>query len=59
MEAQIAMVRLSDGDHYEFLNLLEKPLSIWEQITLHELLIQHNLRFRISSSGSLRKILHT
>jgi HEAT repeat protein len=44
MEAQIAMVRLSDRNPYEFLHLLEKPLSIWEQITLHELLIQHNLR---------------
>jgi len=44
MEAQIAMVRLSDGNPYEFLHLLEKPLSIWEQITLHELLIQHNLK---------------
>lgn len=44
MEAQIAMVRLSDGNPYEFLYLLEKPLSIWEQITLHELLIQHNLK---------------
>jgi len=44
MEAQIAMVRLSDGNPYEFLHLLEKPLSIWEQITLHEILIQHNLK---------------
>lgn len=43
MEAQIAMVRLSDGNPYEFLNLLEKPLSLWEQVTLHELQIQHNL----------------
>ncbi len=44
MEAQIAMVRLSDGNPYEFLHVLEKPLSVWEQITLHELLIQHNLQ---------------
>lgn len=44
MEAQIAMVRLSDGNPYEFLHVLEKPLSVWEQITLHELLIQHNLK---------------
>lgn len=43
MEAQIAMVRLSDGNPYEFLHLLEKPLSLWEQVTLHELQIQHNL----------------
>ncbi len=44
MEAQIAMVRLSDGNPYDFLHLLEKPLAVWEQITLHELLIQHNLK---------------
>jgi len=44
MEAQIAMVRLSDGNPYEFLALLEKPLSLWEQVTLHELQIQHNLK---------------
>jgi HEAT repeat protein len=43
MEAQIAMVRLSDENPYEFLDLLEKPLSLWEQVTLHELQIQHNL----------------
>jgi len=44
MEAQIAMVRLSEDNPYEFLNLLEKPLAVWEQITLHELLIQHNMK---------------
>jgi len=44
MEAQIAMVRLSEDNPYEFLHLLEKPLSVWEQITLHELLIQHNMK---------------
>jgi len=43
MEAQIAMVRLSDENPYEFLDVLEKPLSLWEQVTLHELQIQHNL----------------
>jgi len=43
MEAQIAMVRLSEGNPYEFLDLLKKPLSLWEQVTLHELQIQHNL----------------
>ena len=44
MEAQIALVRLSEDNPYEFLHLLEKPLSVWEQITLHELLTQHNLK---------------
>ena len=38
------MVRLSDDNPYEFLNLLEKPLALWEQVTLHEMLIQHNLK---------------
>ena len=44
MEAQIAMVRLSEDNPYAFLDLLEKPLSLWEQVTLHELLIQHKLK---------------
>ncbi len=43
MEAQIALVRLSDDNPYEFMSLLEKPLARWEQITLHELVTQHNL----------------
>jgi hypothetical protein len=44
MEAQIALVRLSDSNPYHFLHYLEKPLALWEQITLHELLIQHELK---------------
>ncbi|MCK4751024.1 MAG: HEAT repeat domain-containing protein [Bacteroidales bacterium] len=44
MEAQIAMVSLSDDNPYQFLHFMEKPLAVWEQITLHELLIQHNLK---------------
>jgi hypothetical protein len=44
MEAQIAMVRLADGNPYEFLDVLKKPLSLWEQVTLHELQIQHDLK---------------
>lgn len=44
MEAQIALVSLSDDNPYHFLHLLEKPLAVWEQITLHELLIQNNLK---------------
>ena len=43
MEAQIALVRLSDKDPFEFLSHLERPFSLWEQITLHELLIQHTI----------------
>jgi hypothetical protein len=43
MEAQIVLVRLSDKNPYEFLDFLEQPLSVWEQINIHELLMQHNL----------------
>jgi hypothetical protein len=43
MEAQIALVRLSNDDHFEFLNRLKRPFSLWEQITLHDLIIQHNI----------------
>ena len=43
MEAQIALVRLSDDNHFEFLSHLTIPFSLWEQITLHELIIQHNI----------------
>jgi hypothetical protein len=43
MEAQVAMVRLSDENPYQFLDFMEKPFSLWEQLTLHELVIQHEL----------------
>ena len=43
MEAQIAMVRLSEDNPFEFLSHLTRPFSLWEQITLHELIIQHDL----------------
>ena len=43
MEAQIALVRLSDDNPFEFLYHLRRPFSLWEQITLHELLIQHSV----------------
>jgi hypothetical protein len=43
MEAQIALVRLSNNDHFEFLSHLKRPFSLWEQITLHDLIIQHEL----------------
>jgi HEAT repeat protein len=44
MEAQIAMVGLSDDNPYQFLDFMEKPFAIWEQVTLHELVIQHELK---------------
>lgn len=43
MEAQIALVRLSDDNPFEFLYHLERPFSLWEQITLHDLLVQHDM----------------
>jgi hypothetical protein len=43
MEAQIALVRLTDEDPFGFLMQLKKPFSLWEQITLHELIIQHDI----------------
>jgi hypothetical protein len=43
MEAQIALVRLTDEDPFGFLMHLKRPFSLWEQITLHELIIQHDL----------------
>jgi HEAT repeat protein len=43
MEAQIALVRLSDDNHFDFLFQLKRPFSLWEQITLHDLIIQHNI----------------
>ena len=43
MEAQIALVRLSEEDHFEFLSQLKRPFSLWEQITLHDLIIQHEI----------------
>ncbi len=43
MEAQIALVRLGDENAFEFLSHLKRPFSLWEQITLHELIIQHNI----------------
>jgi hypothetical protein len=42
MEAQIALVRLSEDDPFQFLSHLTRPFSLWEQITLHELINQHN-----------------
>jgi HEAT repeat protein len=43
MEAQIALVILSDKDPFEFLSHLVRPFSLWEQITLHDLIIQHSI----------------
>jgi hypothetical protein len=44
MEAQIALVSLSSEDPFEFLSHLKRPFSLWEQITLNDLIIQHELK---------------
>jgi hypothetical protein len=44
MEAQIALVSLSEDNPLEFLSHLTRPFSLWEQITLYELLLQHELK---------------
>lgn len=44
IEAQIAMVRLNDDNPFEFLYHYERPFSLWEQITLYELLVQHEMK---------------
>jgi HEAT repeat protein len=44
MEAQIALVRLSEDDPFGFLSNLTRPFSLWEQITLHELMVQHEIK---------------
>lgn len=43
MEAQIALVRLNDDNPFEFLYHLTRPFSLWEQITLHELMVTHEI----------------
>lgn len=45
MEAQIAMVRLSGAEKnaFSFLEHLTYPFSVWEQITLHELMIETDI----------------
>ena len=43
MEAQTALVILGNDNPFEFLSHLNSNFSLWEQITLHELIIQHNI----------------
>ena len=49
MEAQIALVRLSDDNPFEFLYHLQRPFSLWEQITLHELIVMHSIEVPLFS----------
>jgi hypothetical protein len=43
MEAQLAMVRLNHEDPFGFLDHLEKPFTLWEQLTIYETIIFHNI----------------
>jgi HEAT repeat protein len=43
MEAQLALVRLNQDDPFGFLDHLEQPFTLWEQLNVHELITFHNL----------------
>jgi hypothetical protein len=43
MESQLALVRLNHTDSFGFLDHLEKPFTIWEQLTVYETIMFHNL----------------
>jgi len=46
MEAQIALVDLTkevDTNPFDFLSYLSYPFSLWEQITLHQIMVQREL----------------
>jgi len=43
MEAQLALVRLNHEDSFSFLDYLEKPFTLWEQLTVYETIMFHNL----------------
>ncbi len=45
MEAQMAMVRLNHDDPFGFLDHLEKPFTQWEQLSVYETIMFHNLSF--------------
>jgi hypothetical protein len=44
MEAQLAMVRLNVEDPFGFLDHLDKPFTLWEQLTIYETIMFHNLQ---------------
>ena len=43
MEAQLALVRLNHHNSFGFLDFLEKPFTLWEQLTVYETIMFHNL----------------
>lgn len=44
MEAQLALVRLNDEDRFSFLDHIERPFTLWEQVNVHEMIVAHNLQ---------------
>jgi hypothetical protein len=44
MESQIALVRLSDNNPFDWLHQMKKPLAKWDQITLVELISLHEMQ---------------
>lgn len=43
MEAQLALVKLNHSDSFGFLDHLQKPFTLWEQLTVYETIMFHNL----------------
>jgi tetratricopeptide (TPR) repeat protein len=43
MEAQLALVRLNHEDSFGFLDYLGKTFTLWEQLTVYETIMFHNL----------------
>ena len=43
MEAQLALVRLNDEDRFAFIDHLQRPFTRWEQLNVHETIVNHNL----------------
>ena len=43
MEAQLALVRLDKKDPFGFLDKLQHPFTLWEQLNIHELITFHNM----------------
>jgi hypothetical protein len=43
MEAQLALVRLNDEDRFAFLDKIEHPFTKWEQMNVHEMIMNYNL----------------
>ena len=43
IEAQLALVRLSEDDPFGFLDHLTHPFTLWEQLNVYELIVLHDL----------------